>query len=534
MKKLLTFFAAACVSGSLFAGGLVTNTNQSASWVRMPSQDASLGIDAAYFNPAGLAFAADGLHLSLNNQFITQKRTITSTFTGMNNGEFIGTVEAPLFPSVYAVYKKNKLAFSLGFNIIGGGGSAFFEDGLPSFEQMVVSANLPTALTAAGIPTTQYGTDTEFDGQSMIMGLQANLSYAITENLSASLGVRLLSAKNSYKGFLNILINPNQPAFGAAYNGTSLVSAPTFFTDAAQVLNGWSTGATAFVSGLQPIITGGFGTVALADGTTVGLTAEQVGQIQGLITAAGQNPAVNIQTAQAILSGAAPVFAAKSTTMAGYALATADKDVDATQTGFGWAPVIGLNYKFSDNLNVAVRYEHKAAITLTNETVVDDVDLYPDGEETPSDMPANLSIGVAYKPMSKLNLSAGYHFYLDKSANYGKKLGGDLVENSEVIDKNFWEASFGAEYSITDRILVSAGYLRTQTGVNDDYQSDFSHSLSTNSIGVGARFMATENIGINAGFMKTLYESYTKIFTGYEEKYERDATVIAVGIDFSF
>ncbi|MCK7536356.1 MAG: hypothetical protein MZV63_37935 [Marinilabiliales bacterium] len=37
------------------AGGIVTNTNQSAAWVRMFARDASTGIDAVYFNPAGLA-----------------------------------------------------------------------------------------------------------------------------------------------------------------------------------------------------------------------------------------------------------------------------------------------------------------------------------------------------------------------------------------------------------------------------------------------------------------------------------------------
>jgi long-chain fatty acid transport protein len=207
------------------------------------------------------------------------------------------------------------------------------------------------------------------------------------------------------------------------------------------------------------------------------------------------------------------------------------------QTGSGIVPVIGLNYSVSPNFNIAVRYEHKAAITLTNETTVDDVGLYPDGVETSSDMPANLSVGVAFKPMSKLNLSVGYHFYLDKSANYGKKIGNDFVDNSEVIDNNFWEAAFGAEYEVTDKILVSAGYLRTQTGVNDKYHSDLSHSLSTNSISLGGRYLVNENIGINLGFMNTSYISYTKLYTApvnFQEEYNRKAMVVAVGVDFSF
>lgn len=530
MRKLTIFSVALLLAGNLFAGGIVTNTNQSASFIRMPARDASLGIDAAYYNPAGLAFLQDGFHFSLNNQFVSQKRTITSTFPGMNQDEFIGTVFTP-FPTGFAVFKKNKLAFSLGVTPIGGGGSASFEKGLPSFEQQV--AVLPPSLTTSGINTTQYSFETEFDGSSIIWGFQANAAYAVTDNLSVSLGIRLLTAKNAYKGFLNnIMINPNQPAFGVNYNGANMVSAPTFFTDASNTLQAWSAGAIASVAGLQQIINGGGGSLPL---TGAGLPSANVTQMQGLITAAGQSPVgVTVQTANAILTAAAPSFAAKAVVMAGYAAATANKSVDATQSGFGYTPVIGLNYNLSENFNLAIRYEHKAEITLTNETVKDDVGLYPDGVETPSDMPANLSVGISFKPVSKLNLSAGYHFYLDKSANYGKKLNNIFVENTEVIDNNFWEAAFGVEYELSDRLLVSAGYLRTQTGVNDNYHSDLSHSLSTNSVGLGGRFMVNENIAVNLGYMNTMYEGYTKVFTGYQEEYNRKAMVVALGVDFRF
>ena len=102
------------------------------------------------------------------------------------------------------------------------------------------------------------------------------------------------------------------------------------------------------------------------------------------------------------------------------------------------------------------------------------------------------------------------------------------------MDNNFWEAAFGVEYELSDRLLVSAGYLRTQTGVKDNYHSDFSHSLSTNSIGLGGRFMVNENIGVNLGYMNTMYEGYTKVFPGYQEEYNRKAMVVALGVDFRF
>ena len=57
-----------------FAGGLLTNTNQHAAFVRNPARFASLDIDAVYFNPAGIAFLQDGFHLSANWQMVWQDR----------------------------------------------------------------------------------------------------------------------------------------------------------------------------------------------------------------------------------------------------------------------------------------------------------------------------------------------------------------------------------------------------------------------------------------------------------------------------
>jgi len=47
MKKILFSFLGLIMAGGIaFAGGLVTNTNQSAAWSRMLVRDASTSIDA--------------------------------------------------------------------------------------------------------------------------------------------------------------------------------------------------------------------------------------------------------------------------------------------------------------------------------------------------------------------------------------------------------------------------------------------------------------------------------------------------------
>lgn len=82
MRKFsLIGIAMLIVSIPTFAGGILTNTNQHVSFLRMLARGASIDIDGVYSNPAGLAFLPeDGLYLSLNGQSAYQTRNIKATF----------------------------------------------------------------------------------------------------------------------------------------------------------------------------------------------------------------------------------------------------------------------------------------------------------------------------------------------------------------------------------------------------------------------------------------------------------------------
>jgi hypothetical protein len=111
MKKS-TFFAAFFMFAQLaFAGGLLTNTNQSAQFIRMMSRNASTGIDAVYFNPAGLIKMEDGWHFAVYNQTIFQTKPVDSKFPLLNDGSYEGVVNVPVFPTAFAVYKMDNWLF---------------------------------------------------------------------------------------------------------------------------------------------------------------------------------------------------------------------------------------------------------------------------------------------------------------------------------------------------------------------------------------------------------------------------------------
>ena len=166
------------VSTSTFAGGLLTNTNQHAAFLRMLSRGATTEIDGALSNPAGLAFLpTDGFHMSLSIQSAFQTRNIDASCEGLGlNKYYEGKASAPVIPSLFAAYKTGDWTLSGFFGITGGGGKASFDDGLPMFDAMVIGG-----LGAQKIPSNAYSLKSYMDGKQYIYSVQLGLTYKATD-----------------------------------------------------------------------------------------------------------------------------------------------------------------------------------------------------------------------------------------------------------------------------------------------------------------------------------------------------------------
>jgi long-subunit fatty acid transport protein len=502
MKKLLLLFTCFVFAGSLaFGGGIVTNSNQSAYWVRSIVRDASTSIDAVYFNPAGLALLNDGFHFSLNSQTIFQSKDVTNNYQYLNGApkKYEGEIKVPVFPSVYAAYKKNKITISFGFNPIGGGGGAEYKTGLPMFESQI-SDMVPLILpllegvdNALSQPAAYgfdpmfsnitYDADIYFKGTSKYMGYQLGLTYEITDVYSVYAGARLVAAKNTYEGHIRDVSISAAPA--EAGNTAGLYDLPA---------DNYAPGA--YLRGI-------------ADATGV----------------TGMTEAMLLGTAAAL------------------DVATADVEVDAEEQGIGFAPILGFNISPSDKLNIGLKYEFKTKVDL--ETTVNDNKggpLFINDSTVHSDIPAMFSLGVFYKIMPKLSAHVGFHYYFDKSANYGKTsdLTGEEVDNDEVIDKNYFEIGLGLEYAVSEKFFVSAGYLYAKPGVTTDYQSEMSYALPSSTVGGGFGIKFSDKIMANIGAAYTKYseedKNYPAVGTSpsYTNTFFKSNLIFGVGLDFSF
>jgi long-subunit fatty acid transport protein len=562
-RKLLIALSSVLLSTGLMAGGIMTNTNHSAAYARMLARNACLGIDAVYYNPAGLTKLSNGFYLSLNNQSIFQTKDVVNDYPylhGSPDAKFTGVVKAPVFPGVYAVYKMNKLAFSFGFNPVGGGGGATYDTGLPSFE--IPISDLVPMLGSSGFGVTDYKADINFEGTSVYFGYQFGVSYEINPSISLFAGLRAVTAKNTYNGSIkDIMVNPTYtappipgltaPSFAGSFMRADAlgIQMNSYFTDGATYYTGVATQYNTAAAGAGQLAAAGLGSYTFAEAQAAGaITPEEQAQFEGALTAVGQPASTPIGTAEVVYTttaGQATAGAAQlsggADQMAVLAASTGDMNVDVVQTGTGYTPIFGANLTIAEKLTIALKYEMKTKIELTNETKVDETGMFPDGAKTRADMPAMLSVGASYPVTEKLRASLGYNYYWDKTADYGKSdESGNPIANDMVIDKNYFELAVGLEYNFTDKFLLSAGYLSSQTGVSKNYQTDLSYSLSSNTVAFGGKYMITPTIGLNLGGLYTMYGEDSKTYSHMlettsipvNENYAKTNWLLAVGLDF--
>ena len=468
------------VTATVFAGGILTNTNLSARFARIMALEASTNADAAYYNPAGTIKLSDGFHFSFSNQSVAQERIITSSFlpmTGAGSKEFLGKATAPLVPSLQGVYRKGKWALSGSLAVIGGGGKATFNDGLPSFESQVsmlpplinqFSPGLVGQIPGASLTSKGYSLDQYMHGVNYIFGAQLGGAYEINDMFSVYGGFRLNIVHNEYEGHLtNLMMDIDAQGLGAI--GFPNHSGP-----------------------MNPT------------------------PIFGLVSGSDNIPA---ELKQKLLL---------PTKMAGEGA-----HLESKQSGWGVAPILGVHFSHA-GLNIGTKYEFKTSLNVENKTTRDDTGMFADGVNTAHDSPALFTIGASYDILPSLTASVGYHLFFDKDASMANDKQNHLTDNTN-------EYLAGIEYRINDMFLISTGGQITRYGASDAFQSDLSFSLDSYSLGFGGAVNISKNVQLNIGYFFTNYSDHTKSSANYNgtgiagsDVYSRTNKVFAAGIDFSF
>ena len=467
------------VSNSTFAGGILTNTNQNAAYLRNPARDAVIAIDGVYSNPAGIAFLPQGFHLSVSWQAAFQKRQIDATgkmfMMNANNQSadryFEGTAKAPVIPSFQAAYVINdKWSVSGQFAIGGGGGKCEFDNGLPMFEEMIGGA-------VAQNGGTSYALNQQLTGKQYFFGLQLGATYRLAENFSVFGGVRGVLASCGYEGAIN----------GIKANGLTAAEYSSLSQQAA--------------AGAQQAAD------AAAKYAAAGMAAEAAQYAAMAETLKGQ--AVQAGTVAAMIG---------------------DYNLDCSQSGFGITPIIGLDWNLG-KLNLAAKYEFRTKIELENESTNSaNVDAlmpaYADGGKVRSDIPALLTLGAQYQLTDAVRAMGGFHYYWDKDAE------GSPIQKGD----NTWEALLGIEWDVNDKIMLSIGGQRTDYNFDDADMSDINFNTPNYAVCLGGAYKFSEKMKLNVGYMHSFYEDHKTInaTSGIARNYTRKNDVLGVSLDIAF
>ncbi len=422
-------------SFQLKAGGLMTNTNYHIAFDRMMARGATFDIDAAYSNPAGLAWGHKGWQLSFNWQMPQQNRDIETTFplftTENHTQKYHGKASAPFVPGLFASYSHNNWVISSMIGIVGSGGFVKYDDGLPMFDAPLMATIY--SKTKGLITPDKYTIDSRVKGKQYIYGGQVCFTYKIGSHWAAAAGIRANYYDGYYRGYVKAAMNKID-------------------------------------------------------------------------------------------------------------VTLADFEVDCDQVGWGFNPIISVDYH-NKNLTLAAKYEFRAKLNIPNKTNANsdpDGVLYAfrDGAKTRYDMPALLTFAAGYDFSPKFRSTIEYHFFDDKNAKMANDRQKELTHGTS-------EFLIGAEYDINKIFTISAGGQRTDYGLSDGYESNTSFACDSYSVGAGGAINVNKHLRINLGYFVTLYSDYTKHTEagnpGYcnttlegTDVYSRTNGVFGIGIDYKF
>ena len=459
MKKKVLILAVMTIAfaANVRAGGLMTNTNYHIAFDRMMARGATFDIDAAYSNPAGLAWGHEGWQLSLNFQKPWQYRDIK-----LGDTKYEGKASAPIVPALFASYKKDKWAISSMIGIVGSGGFVEYKQGVPMFNvllgstitSLTQSLNQATQGFAPVVTPDQF--DSEMKGKQYIYGGQLNFTYKILDCLSAAAGVRA----NYYDGYYRGHVNANHSTMG---NLASLS------LDVDQ--KGW---------GFTPLVTLAFhqGPFTLTARYEFRTKISTKNETNSLAASLNSDQLVVAPLTQLVVAGALPAEQAaamaaqiKSTVGSGLSTYTAPYE-DGVRTRYDMPALLSVaaGYEFTPKLRATLEYHF-----------FDDKNakMANDRQEELTHGTHEILAGIEYDINDKFTVSCG-----GQRTDYGLS---DGYQQNTSFACDSYSIGLGGAWNINEKVRLNAGYF---ISLYSDYDKQASYGKETysrtnNVIGVG-------------------------------------------------
>jgi long-chain fatty acid transport protein len=209
-----------CLSAtSLWAGGIINKSNQSADYFRSLTRNAATdAADIVAYNPAGVMKMDNGLYTKLDLLYVAKKYSNSvpnqtglpySLFAG-EDGDFSSDTPS-LIPGFFAVYKQEDWAGFFAVTIPGGGGKIEFDEG--SAYTSVLAMSIWGKALALGPLNPYSGLDSaKIEADSYDIGYTLGGAYKINAMFSVAGGLRYVNASQNFKGRVDMTTAPASSA----------------------------------------------------------------------------------------------------------------------------------------------------------------------------------------------------------------------------------------------------------------------------------------------------------------------------------
>ena len=238
-------------------------------------------------------------------------------------------------------------------------------------------------------------------------------------------------------------------------------------------------------------------------------------------------------------------------------------DIDSERTAWGYGFQLGLNYKATDRLNLAMRYDSrvklnfKARGTMNNfktgiipGILPDGIDLgfehfYPEykpGHKQRRDLPAILALGASYKVTDDWTMALAGNYYFNKDAKMdrivpGGKLGNKELKGFEAQYDNGWEIALGTEYKLNPQWAFLGSVNYANTGAKKEAFDDVEYPLNSLTLGTGLKYNPDEDTEWVFAISHFIYFEkgghYNEKYDGVVPNPKYDKSITAFGLSYT-
>lgn len=234
--------------------------------------------------------------------------------------------------------------------------------------------------------------------------------------------------------------------------------------------------------------------------------------------------------------------------------------LDSERTAWGYGAQFGVNYKATERLNLAMRYDSRVKMNFKAKASERKVELsqlgnglsdlgfstfypeYADGVKSRRDLPAILAAGMSYKVTDNWTVALSGNYYFNKDAKMDRivgsgKLGTATLQGLEAEYDNGWELALGTEYRLSPKWAVLGSINYADTGAKVSSYDDVEYALNSVTLGTGLKYNPDETTEWVFTVAHFFYDEekghYDSKYGGLVDNPTYDKSITAFGVSYT-